>query len=777
MNKRFPIFEARYFGIVIGLFVFLLTTVIGNFVFFKTAGNFVRDLQLGMRNLVEVKSDQKGVTQKDTDSGKISDDIVVLGVDTQSIQNFGRWPWPRYRHADLLSTLSRIKDQSQRESASMLDFFFFDPSSEAQYDASLRKSIGENGKTLLEGVLLDSFSEVTQDPERNAPFDYLIAEKGSLTNVSGDTSHMPSFFSMQGPLIPFAEKDKSYGHATFYPDSDKVFRTQLLVAKVSRVQDSFEFKTDDARFKSASSKFERLVWFDKNNVDHTIPQPLNDKDMLDLVKVITTESPPIQEDTNGDGKIDKSYVPIYRFKEYFVPSITLSLASEYYKVPLNNIRVYLGDKIVLPNPTVLAKDSDIRIPLTSKNGVALKELEIPINDQGGMLINFMGPRSSEPGLGEYQTFTIRPYSGYASIGTNPDRTTWPNTLALRNKLLLAGAFTQGMADDEKLTPVGLMYGVEMHANALNTIITGNFIRSLPGWSNVLLLFLIILGIALLSSRASPAWAFLLTFGFIIIFFFATLLLFESTSIVIDFVQPVVGALVTLIMIIAYRVMTEERDKRMIKAMFGKYVSPQVVDQLMQTPPELGGVDKEISVLFSDIRGFTTLSESMTPQELVNHLNVYLTAMTDLIHEYDGTLDKYVGDEIMCFWGAPLPQQEHALLSCKCALKQMDKLRELNESWPPERRIDIGIGINSGIMTVGNMGSIGRMNYTLMGDNVNLGARLEGTNKQYGTHIIISEFTYGMVKDRVIARELDNIRVKGKNKPVLIYELLDIADGY
>jgi adenylate cyclase len=228
--------------------------------------------------------------------------------------------------------------------------------------------------------------------------------------------------------------------------------------------------------------------------------------------------------------------------------------------------------------------------------------------------------------------------------------------------------------------------------------------------------------------------------------------------------------------VAYRTVFEERDKRRIRDMFGKYVSPAVVNEILANPPELGGVDKELTVFFSDIRGFTTLSESMTPQELVNHLNLYLTAMTDLILDYKGTLDKYVGDEIMCFWGAPLPQEDHALLACKCALRQLEVLAKMNEVWPPERRLSIGIGVNTGIMTVGNMGSLGRMNYTLMGDMVNLGARLEGTNKQYFTMAIISEFTYAQVRDKVIARELDNIRVKGKNKPVLIYELVDVIDG-
>ena len=211
-------------------------------------------------------------------------------------------------------------------------------------------------------------------------------------------------------------------------------------------------------------------------------------------------------------------------------------------------------------------------------------------------------------------------------------------------------------------------------------------------------------------------------------------------------------------------------------MFGKYVSPAVVDEILQAPPELGGVDKELTVLFSDIRGFTSMSERMSSQELVNHLNLYLTAMTDLILEYKGTLDKYVGDEIMCFWGAPAPQEDHALLACKCALRQMEVLKRMNDAWPKERRIDIGIGINTGIMTVGNMGSIGRMNYTLMGDQCNLGARLEGTNKQYATSIIVSEYTYAQVKDKVVARELDVIKVKGKDRPVVIYELLDAIDG-
>jgi Adenylate cyclase, family 3 (some proteins contain HAMP domain) len=348
-------------------------------------------------------------------------------------------------------------------------------------------------------------------------------------------------------------------------------------------------------------------------------------------------------------------------------------------------------------------------------------------------------------------------------------------MAAANKIVMVGAFSAGMAADQKTTPLGLMYGIEMHANALNTIIMDNFLRALPRWADILILIALVFVVAFMSSRLSTIISFVGTLVLVVGLFFATAMVFEYQALLVNFSTPAIGMVFSFLVIVVYRAMTEERDKKAIRETFGKYLSPKVVDQLVENPPELGGVDKDLTVLFSDIRSFTTLSENMSPQELVNHLNTYLTAMTDVIFEYGGYLDKYVGDEVMCFWGAPLSQQDHAVRACKCALRQMEKLRELNAAWPEQIRINIGIGVNSGIMTVGNMGSPTRMNYTLMGDNVNLGARLEGTNKEYGTNIIISEYTYGLVKDHFLVRELDNIRVKGKNKPVLIYELVDCLE--
>jgi adenylate cyclase len=221
---------------------------------------------------------------------------------------------------------------------------------------------------------------------------------------------------------------------------------------------------------------------------------------------------------------------------------------------------------------------------------------------------------------------------------------------------------------------------------------------------------------------------------------------------------------------------EERRARDIRKMFSSYVSKRIVDELIRDPSKakLGGDRKEITVLFSDIRGFTAFSEKHQPEEVVSLLNEYLGAMTNIVFEYEGTLDKFVGDAIMALWGAPVGQPDHAERAVRCALTMIEKLQDLQKKWIAEGRhaIDIGIGINTGDMVVGNMGAEGKkMDYTVIGDNVNLGARLEGLTRQYNNHIIISEFTYSKVKDIVEVNELGSVTVKGKQKPVVIYDVV------
>jgi adenylate cyclase len=225
----------------------------------------------------------------------------------------------------------------------------------------------------------------------------------------------------------------------------------------------------------------------------------------------------------------------------------------------------------------------------------------------------------------------------------------------------------------------------------------------------------------------------------------------------------------------YRYIVEEREKRKIRGAFSFYVTPSVVNEMLKNPEKLklGGDKKELSVLFSDIRGFTTLAEEMEPETLVNLLNEYLTDMTNVVFEFDGLLDKYIGDAVMAVFGAPLEQTDHPIRACRTALKMLERLSKMQQKWEAEGtpRLDIGIGINTGPMVVGNMGSERRFDYTVMGDSVNLASRLEGINKEYGTRVVISEFTYDKVKDDFFCRELDAVRVKGKVRPVKIFELL------
>ncbi len=789
-RKRLKIFETKYFGLIIGLILFLLFFFINETTsVFENIEEKMLDVHFSFKNISQKKSIQEGVSQE-VRNPKISDDILIVGIDTNSLTRFGKWPFPRYREADLLNSLARIKDQNQRERSVFLDIFFIEPDEKAYDDVLLLDAIGKNDRVFLETVLSEFAPSSGNYDDFFDRQGALYETWGKIENIRGEWQNIPAFYGLEPPLKPFAEATRGYGHANFNTDTDNIYRRQQLIAKSSRLLDLYRLKDLSNKLPVDESVFERLEWVDKNELSHTIPADLSAEEFDALKKKIAAEAPLKSLDTDNDGKVDDTFYLIRKYQDSFIPSITLALALDYLNKTPDDIDVVLGEYILIPEPEQFDVEtgswkpySIVEVPAEyDKDGAVvskaemrvLKEIRIPIDKNGNMLINFMGPKSFADPEGR-KTYPVRSFSGYAANPPGIDPTSWPATKALGNKIVMVGAFARGIADDERPTPFGLMYGVEIHANALNTILMDNFLYYAPAWLNYAILFGVIMIISFFTSRTQTLWALVILLAGILGLFLTISVLFESQNTVIDFSPPAFAAIMAFLSIVAYRVMTEERDKRMIRNMFGKYVSPGVVDHLMNFPPELGGVDKQLTVFFSDIRGFTTLSESMTPQELLNHLNVYFTRMTDIILDYKGTLDKYVGDEIMCFWGAPLPQEEHALLACQCALKQQQALDELNSTWPENRRINIGIGINSGIMTVGNVGSEGRMNYTLMGDPVNLGARLEGTNKQYGTTIIISEFTYGLVRDRVTVRELDNIRVKGKNKPVLIYELVDCED--
>ncbi len=401
-----------------------------------------------------------------------------------------------------------------------------------------------------------------------------------------------------------------------------------------------------------------------------------------------------------------------------------------------------------------------KMALDFAGSVQLGETTIPTDEFGRMLINYRGPNRTFP---------------MYSISDLLDRNLPAGTF--KDKIVLIGATAIGIYD-LRVTPYSPnMAGIEKHASVVDNILKGDFLRRAPDLDIPLIfIFTLLLGILIprLGARSGAA-VFIVLFA---VFSGFVYYLFIAKGIWFSWIYPASALFFGYTSQTAYRFFTEERRARDIRKMFSSYVSKRIVDELIRDPnkAKLGGDRKEITVLFSDIRGFTNFSEKHEPEDVVSLLNEYLGAMTNIVFEHDGTLDKFVGDAIMALWGAPVGQPDHAERACRCSLVMIKKLKELQAKWTAEGKyaIDIGIGINTGDMVVGNMGAEGKkMDYTVIGDNVNLGARLEGLTRKYNNHIIISEFTYEKVKNIVKVNELGSVTVKGKEKPVVIYDLVGL----
>jgi adenylate cyclase len=279
--------------------------------------------------------------------------------------------------------------------------------------------------------------------------------------------------------------------------------------------------------------------------------------------------------------------------------------------------------------------------------------------------------------------------------------------------------------------------------------------------------------ALLLPLVSPLIAAASTLGFSGVIMVGTFIAWNN-NLILPLASPMMLIVLIFMLHMTYGFFIESRGKRQLANLFGHYIPPELVDEMSESPEEfsLDGENREMTVLFSDVRGFTTISEGMDPKELTQLMNALLTPMTRVIHKNRGTIDKYMGDAIMSFWGAPLADSEHARHALYAAMQMMDELKIMQEDfkqrgWPA---VNIGIGLNTGNMNVGNMGSEFRMAYTVLGDAVNLGSRLEGLTKEYGVNIIVSESTKLEIPE-FLFRELDLVRVKGKNEPVAIFEPL------
>jgi adenylate cyclase len=401
----------------------------------------------------------------------------------------------------------------------------------------------------------------------------------------------------------------------------------------------------------------------------------------------------------------------------------------------------------------------------TSNSLTFNRQTVPLS-QGRLLINFAGPG------GTYTTYSASDVHDGIVLERNPD--------AFRGKIVLIGATTITLQDIYP-TPFSASVptpGVEIVANTIDTILQGKYLAVAPPWAALAatLAAAVLAYLITLSKRPSLTISLLITsmIGYLVVAF----VLFISQRYILPIVTPQIMLFLGVVLPTLEQAVSQELEKRRVHNLFSRFISPEMVDQMVATQ-DLASLNKraDLSILFSDIRGFTTLSEKLTPEEVVALLNPYLEAMSKMINKHGGTVDKYEGDAIIAFFGEPVPFKDHAVRAMRAALDMRKALTDLKEEWAKEGRpsdIEMGIGINSGEVFVGLLGSEQRINYTVIGDNANLAARLQDLTKTYSTPILISESTYQQVKHEFEAELVDSVTVKGKTLPVNVYKILGRA---
>jgi adenylate cyclase len=641
--------------------------------------------------------------------------IIIVDVDQQSQEQLGRWPFPRIHFAHLLDAL--------REDGASVVAFDITFSKPDQTVLPLQELSGDLAAQQKKGQAVSpAILSTIENKERQYNYDQQVAEAvqrfgnvvlGSYflytkADLAGVSSQALDEYANQIAYFPFPQVRPL---ASANGETDRVKAIQLyedLNYLPRGAEANAAIFTEAVAAKKGVGFFN--VFLDADSVVRHVPLAI-----------------PYGRDA------DRANWDFYAALE------------------VQTVRLYLG-----------LSDEQVALTYGGSGIVGVefgKSKFVRTDDISRLLVNFHGPARTYP---------------YVSFGNVALKKFPPGTF--KDKIVLVGASATGIGD-LRATPFGGIDfpGTEIHANVIDNILNHQFIvhRGLQALTDVgfILLFGIPLGIWL--AMVQPRWMIL---GLVFLFPFAGIVYWAFLhGWWLNFIVPAVFVLIPNVSLVAlYRVLIEEQEKRKVRGAFQQYVSPEVIRRLLSDPERVKPRKTEVTVLFSDIRGFTTISEALDAQTLAGLLNGYLTEMTRIIFRHQGTLDKYIGDAVMAIWGAPFDEPDHAERCCLGAVSMLARLAELKVQWRAQGSpvLEIGIGINTGIASVGNMGSALRYGYTAMGDAVNLASRLEGLNKEYGTQILISESTRRALRDdQFIFREIDFIRVKGKLRPVTIYEIL------
>lgn len=708
--------------------------------------------------------------------------VVIAAIDEKGVERYGLWPWSRATIAEFVRKATQggakvigfdavFSDEDKNSSYTTIKKFvdelkgttFSPESKEAQAIlAAVRDAEAEHARTMA------SLTEIERHTKkRDKVASRALDEARQSANESKKTLTQlhTALDDWKKRAVPFFERVKVAGDApddvlaAAIADSPQTilgyfnFYSESEIVGISRTELDSDFKAvERAGIEHIYESVTQSAGGQEMEILRVVPTaPVTG---LQIRPVIAIQAPlhKFADKAQGFGYFNVSPDPdgpmrrirmLNRYRSKLFPALSLLAASRYLD---GDIRPLNGT--IKPGQTL--------------DGISLLPgVDVPTDMHARLIVNYYtDPQEYFP------SFSVADFIE----GTVPPA-------AYKGKVVLFGMTAQGLFDLRPTPFSATTPGVYIHASAIQNMIDGRYLERYYGLALIELLAYIILGIAMgFALPKVPAWAGLLgTLGFAIGLYIVDIHFIFPNGIWILNVLPTMQALVVFTGVSLHGYLTEGREKRQIRKAFQFYLTKSVVDEMLKDTSKLrlGGERRVCTVLFSDIRGFTTISEKLTPEELVQLLNSYLTPMTDLVFKYDGTLDKYMGDAIMAIFGAPVDYVDHASRACYVCLEMMEALGKLQIGWRAQNlpELDIGIGLNTGPMSVGNMGSDSRFDYTVMGDNVNLGSRLEGINKTYGTNIIISEYTYEAAKNDVHTRLLDAVRVKGKKDPVRIFELL------
>jgi adenylate cyclase len=687
--------------------------------------------------------------------------IIHVDIDDSSLSELGRWPWPRGYHANLIDILTECGAKQI-----IFDVLFTERlKSSPEDDILLSKAIFRSGITYM------PFYFITEREIVDAELEKLLIKDITISAQDAADALGLKVWQVEENLLS-AKRHIMNKTVREIARKDSGANTENLIAKIEDSRGWFLFPAYKIYMIERLEKEKLIKLFsDRFGISYQKANSLNIRRYQDLVSPIKEYSLALK----GSGAINAQ------------PDVDGVMR----RVPLFS---KYGDKI-FPHIGLAAiidllgiKHDDMKI---SNDFLSVKDVKIPVDEDGDMLVNWAGkwntdfkhiPYHSILGLAKIRE-KLSVQSSVLEEDNNSGAVEYLKaaegelvgkiTKIVKDKICIVGLTATGTHDMRPM-PLQIDYPmVGINSNMINTILSGNFIKQCGLGLNAVGFFvtaLVVGCICLFKLWKSTT----LSICYILGYFAVAFLLFDKLGLWIDLVGPIGIVVFGFSGITCYRYFTEEKEKVWIKHAFGHYLSGEVINELLADPSKLklGGSRRRLTALFADVRGFTSFSEARQPEEVVASLNKYLAALADIVFEYNGTLDKFVGDELMAFFGAPgeIHAKDHAFFAVKTALEMQKRMKQLQEEWIQEGRADlhIGIGINTGDMIVGNMGSLKRMDYTIIGDNVNLAARLCGSAKK--DEIIISAATYEDVKSLVKAISLEPIFVKGKAEAVSIYRV-------